>query len=76
MIKAIGWSALGVTILVGGFYFEYKSLDPCEWMTQELTRSAGLSSVSGLGTTAAHLMGKQECFQNWMDLRVKGAEAK
>jgi hypothetical protein len=73
MIKAIGWTALGVTFVVGGFYYQYKSLDPCEWMTQEMAQYAGMS-VNGLGGTAGVVMGKQKCFENWMDLRVKGVE--
>jgi len=62
--------------MVGGFYFEYESLDPCEWMTQEMTRFASIGGVSGLGDAAGHMMGKGECLTNWMDLRVKEAETK
>jgi len=76
MIKAIGWCSLLGVIMVGGFYFEYRSLDPCEWMTQEMTRFDNVGGVTGLGSAAGHIMAKGECLTNWMDLRVKEAEAR
>ncbi len=74
MIKALGWVAVGVVVIVAGFLYRYESLDPCEWMTQELTDYAGVSGIQGLGGTAGVVMSTGECLQNWMDLRVKGAE--
>ncbi|MFT6558113.1 MULTISPECIES: hypothetical protein [Sneathiella] len=75
MIKTIGWSAIAVVVVVAGFLYRYQSLDPCEWMTQELSEYAGISGISGLGSTAGAVMNTGECLQNWMDLRVKGAES-
>ncbi len=74
MIKTMGWAAVGVVVVTAGFLYRYDSLDPCEWMTQELGEYAGVSGVKGLGGTAGSLMGTGECLQNWMDLRVKDAE--
>jgi len=74
MIKAVGWTIFGIVVIIGGFLYQYKSLDPCEWMTQELAELAGVTGVSGLGRTAGVVMSQGECLQNWMDLRVKGAE--
>ncbi|GLQ05653.1 hypothetical protein [Sneathiella chinensis] len=74
MIKALGWTTVAVTVVVAGFFFRYDSLDPCEWMTQELAQYTGVPGVSGLGSTANMMMDTGQCLQNWMDLRVKGAE--
>jgi len=75
MFKTVGWVVLAIIIVIVGFQYQYESLDPCEWMTQEIAMSAGIPGVSGLGSTAGAMMGKGECLQNWMDLRVKGAES-
>lgn len=74
MLKTLGWTAFAVVVVVAGFLYQYESLDPCEWMAQELVEYAGVPSVKGLGGTAAAVMNTGECLQNWMDLRVKGAE--
>lgn len=73
MIKSMSWIAIAVIVVVAGFLYRYESLDPCEWMTQELT-NYGASGISGLGATAGVVMGTGECLQNWMDLRVQDAE--
>ncbi len=74
MIKTMGWTSAAVVVVVAGFLYQYESLDPCEWMTQELATYSGLTGIKGLGGTAGAVMGTGECLQNWMDLRVKGAE--
>ncbi|MBL4739580.1 MAG: hypothetical protein JKY12_01210 [Sneathiella sp.] len=74
MLKTVGWTTFAVVVVVTGFLYRYESLDPCEWMTQELVEYAGVPAVKGLGGTAGAIMGTGECLQNWMDLRVKGAE--
>ena len=74
MIKTMGWTAIAVVVIVAGFLYRYESLDPCEWMTQEPAEYAGVPGVQGLGGTAGVVMTTGECLQNWMDLRVKGAE--
>lgn len=76
MIKTAGWIAGAIIIVVVGFQYRYESLDPCEWMTQEMAGIAGVSGITGLGNTAGVVLNKGECLQNWMDLRVKGAENK
>jgi len=76
MVKTVGWVAFAVVAVVAGFQYQYNSLDPCEWMTQEMAQYAGVPAVSGLGETAGVVLNKGECLQNWMDLRVKGAESK
>lgn len=76
MLKTSGWIAAAVIIVIVGFLYRYESLDPCEWMTQEMAQYAGLPGVNGLGGTAGAVMSTGQCLQNWMDLRVKGAEAK
>ncbi len=74
MIKTMSWITVAVIVIIVGFLYRYESLDPCEWMTQELVAYTGVTGVTGLGGTAGVVMGTGECLQNWMDLRVKGAE--
>ena len=76
MIKTAGYVTAAIVIVLVGFQYRYESLDPCEWLTQEMVMSTGLPSVSGLGKTADAVMSKGECLQNWMDLRVQEAESK
>lgn len=76
MFKTAGWVVAAVALVVVGFQYRYESLDPCEWLTQEIVMSAGLPGVSGLGKTAGVVMSTGECLQNWMDLRVQEAESK
>ena len=56
MIKILGWVMLGVIVVVAGFLYRYESLDPCEWLTQDLTAHAGLQPVTGLGEAAGLVM--------------------
>ncbi len=74
MIKLIGWIAILLLIIAGGFYYHYQSFDPCEWMTQELTAKSGLNPVTGLGNTAGLVMDSGECFSRWIDFRIDQAE--
>ena len=74
MIKFLGWTMLAIVVVVAGFLIRYESLDPCEWLTQDLTAYAGLQPVTGLGETAGLVMEPSECIQRWADLRIKNAE--
>ena len=76
MFKTLSWVVFAIIVVVAGFQYQYESLDPCEWMTQEIALTAGIPGVSGFGSTAGAILSKGECLQNWMDLRVKGAESK
>ncbi|WP_169567752.1 hypothetical protein [Sneathiella limimaris] len=75
MVKTAGWFLAAIVIVVGGFQYRYNSLDPCEWLTQDLTQFASLPGISGLGGAAGTVMSTGQCLQNWMDLRVKEKEA-
>ena len=74
MIKILGWVMLGVIVVVAGFLYLYESLDPCEWLTQDLTAHAGLQPVTGLGEAAGLVMETTECIQRWANLRIEDAE--
>lgn len=74
MIKFLGWVMLGIIVIVAGFLYRYESLDPCEWLTQDLTAHAGLQPVSGLGEAAGLVMEPMECIQRWANLRIEDAE--
>ncbi len=76
MFKTAGWIVAAIALVVVGFQYRYESLDPCEWLTQEMAMSTGLPGIQGLGAAADTVMSKGECLQNWMDLRVKDAESK
>ena len=76
MFKTAGYIIAAIALVVVGFLYRYETLDPCEWLTQEMAMSTGLPSVSGLGGAADVVLSKGECLQNWMDLRVKDAESK
>jgi hypothetical protein len=65
---------LGIIVIVAGFLYRYESLDPCEWLTQDLTAYAGLNPVSGLGETAGLVMEPMECVREWANLRIETAE--
>lgn len=65
---------LGIIVIVAGFLYRYESLDPCEWLTQDLTAYAGLNPVSGLGETAGLIMEPTECIREWANLRIEAAE--
>jgi hypothetical protein len=66
IIKSIGWLAVLALLIASVFLLYYKSLDPCEWMTQEMSRNAGLP-MEGLGRLVAPAMSTGECAQNWLD---------
>ncbi|WP_373085171.1 hypothetical protein [Sneathiella sp.] len=74
MIKLLGWVMLGIIVIVAGFLYRYESLDPCEWLTQDLTAHAGLKPVTGLGNTAGLIMEPTECIKRWANLRVEDAK--
>jgi len=74
MIKFLGWTMLGVIVIVAGFLYRYESLDPCEWLTQDLAVSAGLQPVRGLGDAAGFVMEPMECVERWAKLRIESAE--
>ncbi|TNE40263.1 MAG: hypothetical protein EP348_02400 [Alphaproteobacteria bacterium] len=74
MIKFLGWVMLGVIVIVAGFLYRYESLDPCEWLTQDMAAHAGLKPITGLGGTAGLIMEPTECFSRWANLRVEDAQ--
>ena len=66
IIKSIGWLAVIAVLIASGFLLYYKSLDPCEWMTQEMSRNAGLP-MEGLGRLVAPALSTGSCARNWLD---------
>jgi hypothetical protein len=74
MIKLLGWIMLGVIVVVAGFLYQYESLDPCEWLTQDLVAYSGLKPVSGLGDTAGLILEPTECIKRWANLKIESAE--
>ena len=74
MIKTLGWVMVGVIVIVAGFLYRYESLDPCEWLTQDLTAHTGLKPIAGLGDAAGLVMEPTECVKRWANLRVEDAQ--
>ncbi|PHQ70839.1 MAG: hypothetical protein COB93_04535 [Sneathiella sp.] len=74
MIKFLGWTMLGIIVVVAGFLYQYESLDPCEWLTQDYAATAGLQPISGLGEAAGLVLEPTECLTRWANLRIENAE--
>jgi len=69
---------LGVAAVIATFA-RYESIDPCEWLEQDMTRALGMPSVVTQARIRAGFMLRgiveptsRECLEDWWRLKAEG----
>ena len=69
---------LGVAAVIATFA-RYESIDPCEWLEQDMTRALGMPSVVAQARIRAGFMLRgiveptsRECLEDWWRLKAEG----